>query len=48
VAAKLLTPEQLARVYEKLKQADQNILNLSVEISAFSMKARTRELPETR
>lgn len=35
MTAKLLTPEQLAGGYEKLKRADQNILNLSVEISAF-------------
>jgi hypothetical protein len=31
----LLTPDQLAGVYERLKRADENIHNLGVEIGAF-------------
>jgi Ni,Fe-hydrogenase I large subunit len=34
-APKLLNPEQLAGVYEKLKRADENIVNLNLEISEF-------------
>ena len=33
--ALLLTTNQLAGIYEKLKRADENILNLDVEIGAF-------------
>jgi len=35
MAPKLLKPDQLAGIEEKLKRADENILNLGVEINAF-------------
>src|ERR1700724_711353 len=35
MAAALLSPEQLAGVYEKLKRADESIQNLNSEIVAF-------------
>jgi hypothetical protein len=39
MSASLLSPEQLAGVREKLKRADENILNLNTEISAFLKKS---------
>jgi hypothetical protein len=35
MAPRLLSPEQLAGLYEKLKRADESIVNLDAEITAF-------------